>query len=76
MLLILDGPQRRDAAVPGAAGQTRRLQVNVPPAGGQVRLEVAPFFVPNANGDHRELTVQLVRCQLRESGSGTVIHEV
>jgi glycosyltransferase involved in cell wall biosynthesis/SAM-dependent methyltransferase len=59
-----------------ARGQTRRLQVTVPPAGGQVRLEVAPSFVPNANGDHRELTLQLVRCQLRESGTGTVIHEV
>ena len=59
-----------------ARGQTRGLRVSVPPGGGQVRLEVAPSFVPNANGDHRELTLQLVRCQLRESGTGTVIHEV
>jgi glycosyltransferase involved in cell wall biosynthesis/SAM-dependent methyltransferase len=70
----LDG--RKVGTLQFARGQTRRLQVNVPPAGGQVRLEVAPSFVPNANGDHRELTVQLVRCQLRESGTGTVIHEV
>jgi hypothetical protein len=57
-------------------GQTSRLQVKVPPAGGHVRLTISPSFVPKANGDHRELTVQLVRCQLRESKSGEIVHEV
>jgi len=57
-------------------GQTSRLQVNVPPAGGHLRLEVTPSFVPQAHGDHRELTVQLVRCQLRESKTGEIVHEV
>jgi hypothetical protein len=59
-----------------ARGQTRHLQVAVPAAGGQVRLEVAPSFVPDANGDHRELTMRLVRCQLRESETGEIVHEV
>ena len=57
-------------------GQTSHLQVNVPPAGGHVRLTITPSFVPQTNGDHRELTVQLVRCQLRESKGGEIVHEV
>jgi glycosyltransferase involved in cell wall biosynthesis len=70
----LDG--RKVRTLQFARGQTRHLQVAVPAAGGQVRLEVAPSFVPDANGDHRELTMRLVRCQLRESETGEIVHEV
>jgi glycosyltransferase involved in cell wall biosynthesis/SAM-dependent methyltransferase len=70
----LDGRKRRKLHL--KRGQTRHLQIDVPPAGGEVRLDVSPSFIPRANGDFRELTVQLVRCQLRESKSGEVVYEV
>jgi glycosyltransferase involved in cell wall biosynthesis len=58
------------------SGQSSRLKINVPPAGGHLRLEVTPSFVPHAHGDHRELTLQLVRCQLRDVKTGEIVHEV
>ncbi len=70
----LDGRRMRTLRL--ERGQTRHLRIDVPLAGGEVRLDVSPSFIPRANGDFRELTVQLVRCQLRESKSGEVIHEV
>jgi glycosyltransferase involved in cell wall biosynthesis len=69
----LDG--RRAATLRLARGQTGRLKVNVPPSGGYVRLDLTPSFVPQANGDQRELTVQLIRVQLRESRSGEIVYE-
>jgi len=57
-------------------GETSHLQIDVPPAGGWVRLDVTPSFVPRTNGDFRELTVQLVRGQLRESRTSEVVFEV
>jgi hypothetical protein len=70
----LDGREVRTLRI--ARGQTSHLVVDVPSSGGQVRLRVSPSFVPQANGDRRELTVQLVRGQLRESKTGEVLHEV
>jgi hypothetical protein len=56
-------------------GQRTTLKVRVPPAGGQVRLAVHPSFVPDTNGDQRELTAMLVKAELTES-SGEVVHAV
>ena len=67
---------RRVGALQLVRGKTGHLQVRVPKSGGHVRLEVTPSFVPQVNGDHRELTVQLVRGQLLESATGNVVHEV
>ena len=38
--------------------------------------QVAPTFVPGANGDDRELTLQLIRCQLRQAKTGKIVLEV
>ncbi len=57
-------------------GATQMVRVPVPRARAQMRVHVSPSFVPDVNGDQRELTVMLTRGQLVERESGTVIYEV
>jgi hypothetical protein len=57
-------------------GSTQAIRVPVPQARAQMRVHVAPSFVPEANGDTRELTVLLRRGRLVERDSGAVIYEV
>jgi glycosyltransferase involved in cell wall biosynthesis/2-polyprenyl-3-methyl-5-hydroxy-6-metoxy-1,4-benzoquinol methylase len=57
-------------------GGSQSVKVPVPRAPAQMRLHVRPSFVPEANGDQRELTLLLTRGCLRDQDSGTVIYEV
>jgi glycosyltransferase involved in cell wall biosynthesis/2-polyprenyl-3-methyl-5-hydroxy-6-metoxy-1,4-benzoquinol methylase len=57
-------------------GGSQAVRVPVPRSRAPMRLQVTPSFVPDVNGDRRELTVLLTRGQLVERESGTVIYEV
>jgi glycosyltransferase involved in cell wall biosynthesis/2-polyprenyl-3-methyl-5-hydroxy-6-metoxy-1,4-benzoquinol methylase len=57
-------------------GGSQAVRVPVPQSRAQMRVHVSPSFVPDVNGDRRELTVMLTRGQLVERESGTVIYEV
>jgi len=57
-------------------GGSQAVRVPVPRSRAQMRVHVTPSFVPDVNGDRRELTVMLTRGKLVERESGTVIYEV
>jgi glycosyltransferase involved in cell wall biosynthesis/2-polyprenyl-3-methyl-5-hydroxy-6-metoxy-1,4-benzoquinol methylase len=57
-------------------GGSQSVRVPVPRAPARMRVHVTPSFVPEANGDQRELTLLLTRGCLLEPDSGMVIYEI